>query len=350
MNSRERVLKTLKFEEPDRVPVTLAYETPEEICTRYNKKEFIGKFRQDMHHLGFKHPEASPVIRERYLKHAPESIRIDSWGIGTGSAPGRNFYKVYNPMANMTEPDELADYPFPDYSSPDAHKHLEKEVNRMHNEGYAVQGNASQTIFEIAWQLTGMQKMMMDMYVNPEFVGRLFDILMDIRIAMAKRYVEAGVDILRLGDDVGSQKDMLISPDLWRKFLKPRLARIIEEAKKVRKDIPIFYHSDGDVRKIIPELIEVGVTILNPVQPECMDPVEIKKKYGDKLTLFGTIGTQTTMPFGTPEQVKETVARMCREIGKGGGFIIAPTHSIQSEVPWENIAAFYDAVEEYGVY
>ena len=132
--------------------------------------------------------------------------------------------------------------------------------------------------------------------------------------------------------------------------MKPRFAKIIAEARKVRKDIPIFYHSDGDVREIIPELIEIGVTILNPVQPEVMDPVEIKNKYGDRLALWGTIGTQTTLPLGTPEDVKIAVAKMCKEVGRGGGFIISPTHSINPDVSWENIVAFYEAVEEFGVY
>ena len=195
-----------------------------------------------------------------------------------------------------------------------------------------------------------MEKLMTDFYTNPQFVERLFDIITNLRIIMARRFVEAGVDVLRLGDDVGAQKGMLISPKIWRRFLKPRLAKIIEEARKIRENIPIFYHSDGNVREIIPELIEIGVTILNPVQPECMDPVEIKRKYGDRLALWGTIGTQSTLPFGTPEEVKITVARMCKEVGKGGGFVISPTHSINADVPWENIVAFYEAVEEFGVY
>jgi uroporphyrinogen decarboxylase len=208
----------------------------------------------------------------------------------------------------------------------------------------------SQTIFELAWKLCGMEKLMTGFYTHPQLVEGLFDRITNLRIIMARRFVEAGVNVLRLGDDAGSQKGMLLSPKIWRRFLKPRFAKIIEEARKVREDIPIFYHSDGDIREIIPELIEIGVTILNPVQAECMDPVEIKRKYGNRLALWGTIGTQTTIPFGTPEDVSLSVAQMCREMGKEAGFIISPTHSINEDVPWENIVAFYEAVEEFGAY
>lgn len=350
MTSRQRVMKALRFEEPDKVPVTLAYETPDEICRRYGKEEFIGKFRNDVLPVRFRPGEPSPIIRERYLKGIPDSAHIDQWGRATVPSSTGQSYQVFSPLANVTRADELDDYPFPDVSDPTLHVHLEEEVTRMHTDGYAVQGYMSQTIFELAWELAGMEKLMTDFYSNPQFVERLFDIITNLRIIMARRFVEAGVDILRLGDDVGSQKGMLISPQIWRIFLKPRLAKIIEEAKKVRKDIQIFYHSDGDVQEIIPELIEIGVSILNPVQPEVMDPVEIKNKYGDRLALWGTIGTQTTLPFGTPQDVKMAVAKMCKEVGRGGGFIISPTHSINPDVSWENIVAFYEAAEEFGVY
>lgn len=135
---------------------------------------------------------------------------------------------------------------------------------------------------------------------------------------------------------------------MWRKWLKPRLARVIEQARRVKPDILIFYHSDGDCTAIIPELIEIGVDILNPVQPECMNPAELKKEYGDRLAFWGTIGTQTTMPFGTPDEVKAVVKERIETVGKGGGLLLAPTHILEPEVPWENVLAFFEAVEEYG--
>jgi len=146
------------------------------------------------------------------------------------------------------------------------------------------------------------------------------------------------------------QNKMLMSPATWRRWLKPRLAQVVEAAKSVKPEIHIFYHSDGDCRAIIPDLIEIGVTVLNPVQPECMDPVQLKAEFGDRLAFWGTVGTQTTMPFETPEQVRAVVKERIETVGKGGGLLIAPTHILEPDVPWQNVLAFVEAVEEFGAY
>lgn len=134
---------------------------------------------------------------------------------------------------------------------------------------------------------------------------------------------------------------------MWREWLKPRLASVIEAAKEANPEVLIFYHSCGYIEPIIPDLIEIGVDILNPVQPESMDPERIKKLYGNELAFWGTIGTQTTLPFGTPDEVRQEVKRMIETVGDGGGLLISPTHVIEPDVPWENIMAFVDAVKEY---
>ena len=128
------------------------------------------------------------------------------------------------------------------------------------------------------------------------------------------------------------------------------MQRAIAAAKKVKPDMLAFYHSDGDIRDIIPELIEIGVDVLNPVQPECMDPREVKARYGDRLSFWGTIGTQTTLPFGTPGQVRQAVREMIDTVGVGGGLVLAPTHLVEPEVPWENLLAFVDEARHYGIY
>jgi uroporphyrinogen decarboxylase len=143
---------------------------------------------------------------------------------------------------------------------------------------------------------------------------------------------------------------MLMSPRMWRQWLKPRLARVIEAARAIKPDILVWYHSDGDCRAIMAELIEIGVDILNPVQPECMDPAQIKAQYGDRLSFSGTIGTQTTMPHSTPAGVKAVVKERVATVGQGGGLFLAPTHVLEPDVPWENVIAFIEAAEEYGEY
>lgn len=191
---------------------------------------------------------------------------------------------------------------------------------------------------------------MTDFYLNPDLIEALLDRLTTLRIVEARQLAQAGVDVLRLGDDVAGQTGMLMSLDTWRRWLKPRLARVIQAARAVKPNIHIFYHSDGDCWPVIPELIEIGVTVLNPIQPECMDPAQLKAEFGDQLAFWGTIGTQTTMPFGTPEDVRAAVKERIETVGRSGGLLIAPTHVLEPEVPWQNVVAFIEAVEEYGAY
>jgi uroporphyrinogen-III decarboxylase len=155
-----------------------------------------------------------------------------------------------------------------------------------------------------------------------------------------------------LGDDVGSQHEMLISPKMWRRYLKWRMANMIQELKAINPEVKVAYHSDGDIRRIIPELIEIGLDVLNPVQPACMDPAAIKKQYGDRLCFWGTIDEQQTLPFGTPEQVRAEVLERLRTVGQDGGLILAPTHHVQLDTPLENFRAMVETVQDtpYGAW
>jgi uroporphyrinogen decarboxylase len=146
-----------------------------------------------------------------------------------------------------------------------------------------------------------------------------------------------------LGDDVSTQLAMMISPAIWKQYLKPRMAHIIAAARKAKPDMLIFYHGDGNLTDIVPDLIEIGVDVLNPVQPECVNAFALKKQYGDKLSFWGTIGTQTTMPFSSPAEIERIVKTNIEVMGRGGGFLVAPTHTLEPDVPWENIEAFVNA-------
>jgi uroporphyrinogen decarboxylase len=156
--------------------------------------------------------------------------------------------------------------------------------------------------------------------------------------------------VLSLGDDVSMQTGMMMSPDIWRLYFKPRMARLIESVRRIKPDLHILYHSDGNPEMIFDELIEIGVTVLNPIQPECMDPAEIKRKYGHKAAFWGAIGIQHTLPFGSPGDVRDEVRLRMETIGKGGGYIVGATHVIAPEVPWANLKALYDAIDEFGDY
>jgi uroporphyrinogen decarboxylase len=261
-----------------------------------------------------------------------------------------HFTGIVSPLRGATSLEELVSYPLPDYGDPSCWEHLTAEVVGLHERGLAAHGLMGQTIFETAWLIRSMEELLPDMLGNPDWAAVLLDRIAEIRRIQSAKFAEADVDIIRTGDDVASQRGMLMDPETWREWLKPRLASIIDSAREVKPDVLIWYHSDGDCRAIIPDLIEIGVDILNPVQPECMDPAEVKKLYGDRLSFSGTIGTQTTMPFGTPEEVRSEIKKRIHTVGRGGGLLIAPTHVLEPDVPWENVLAFVDGVRSFGRY
>jgi uroporphyrinogen decarboxylase len=178
----------------------------------------------------------------------------------------------------------------------------------------------------------------------------LLDRVTEVVTALAAKVASMGVDILWTGDDFGTQRNLMMSESLWKHWFKGRIAKVVQAAKSANPDVIIVFHSDGTVAPLIPHLIEIGVDVLNPVQPECMDPALIKEQYGDRLAFWGAVGTQTTMPFGTPAEVKGTVRHLIATVGRGGGYVAAPTHLVEPEVPWENLVAFVEAVDEYGYY
>jgi uroporphyrinogen decarboxylase len=192
-----------------------------------------------------------------------------------------------------------------------------------------------------------MEDMMVDMLTEDERAVALLDRTCAFACERARFYAKAGVDILHVADDIGMQAAPMMAPDLWRKWIKPRTAKIIRVAKEANPDVFIRYHSCGYSLPFIEDLIEVGVEILNPIQPECMDLAEIHKRFGDRVSYWATIGTQSVLPFGTPEEVRAAVNRDLDICGTQGGIVISPTHTIEPEVPWENLEAMRLAAKEY---
>jgi len=357
MTPRERILTTLLLKEPDRVPMVL---------TDFNREAFrIFKERTGYDDpnryfgveidLGYVEFKATKLDLNRYApfhrgKFSLGSITFNEWGTGfvVGSNPAFDYH--IPPLTYISSVEELKEYPFPDFEASYRHEHLEEEVKKIKDKKLAVVAPLEMTIFEVAWQIRGFNELMTDFLINEDLPEFLLDRITELRCFQAKRYAEAGVDIIRLGDDVGTQHKLMMSPDLWRKWLKPRLIKVINSVRKVNPNIFIFYHSDGYIEPIISDLIEIGINILNPVQPECMDPAKLKRLYGDRLVFWGTISIQRTLPFGTPEDVRKEVKERIETVGKGGGLIISPTHAIEPEVPYENIFGFVEAVKEYGNY
>jgi uroporphyrinogen decarboxylase len=353
MEPRERILRTIRRQIPDRVPREAVFTLPvaEEFHLRTGMSDYETYFGMDRRSVGFRLPQP-PADFSYYLKgiKIAEGAFTDEWG--NLDVPGYRYRTtdyIY-PLRNLQTVKELMDFPFPDFYQEACHAHLEAEVKSLHQRGLAATGDVWGTFFERSWHLRGMDRLFMDFYDNPEFATALLDKMLALRIFMVTRLAEAGVDILHTGDDLGMQHTLLMSVPLWRKWFKPRLAQVWAAARRVKPDILISYHSDGYIEPFIPDLIEMGLDLLNPVQPECMDPAEIKRKYGDRLAFFGTIGIQTTLPFGSPDDVRREVRQRIETVGKGGGLVLAPSHLLEPDVPWENILAFFEAAETYGYY
>ncbi|HHW00206.1 MAG TPA: hypothetical protein GXX36_11695 [Clostridiaceae bacterium] len=282
----------------------------------------------------------------KYYKSV-EGIFINDWGIGFKQGDTVDFNRMIHPMKDFELLSDYEKYPYPNPIKDYDWKSFFQKVQEVKGRDLIAVAYEEVTIFETAWYLRGMDNFLIDMATGSECAIYLLDQITDRRCTTAGMFARAGCDVLRLGDDVSTQLDMMMHPDTWREYIKPRLAKVICAARSENPGIMIFYHGDGNLQKIIPDLIEIGVDILNPVQPECMNPVEIKKLYGDKLSFWGTVGTQTTMPFGSPDEVRDVCIKMINEVGNGGGLLLAPTHVLEPDVPWENIQAFIDTVREH---
>ena len=190
----------------------------------------------------------------------------------------------------------------------------------------------------------------MDMYGNKNFVNYLMDKILQFYIPAAKKLARIGVDIIWIGDDVGMQTGMIMSPETFRGFLKERYRLLIDEIKRTNRNVKVAFHSDGYITPIINDLIEVGVDILNPVQPKCMDPEEIKKSFGEKLCFMGTIDEQETLPFGTIDDLKKEILQRIKTVGYNGGLILGPTHNVQNDTSLEKVEYFFNYAKEIGKY
>jgi len=353
MTSRERTWAVLNRQMPDRLPIEFKLTSPlaEEFERRIGTSDVAEYYGMDVRDVFLSTPTAMPDFSAYYPEGVPPLPNPAGWEVGewgVGQVPGSllHFIHIEHPMKNLTSLSELKQFPFPDYTAPQRHAHLEAEVKALHARGLFVIGFMEWTIFEIAWHMRGMDQLFNDIVFDAPFAEYLLERITEQRCFQAKRYAEAGVDLIKIGDDVGTQRSMLMSPSMYRTWFKPRYARVIRAARDVNPCLNVCYHSDGNCWDIIPDLIDAGVTVLNPVQPECLDIAEVKREFGADLVFWGGIGTQTTMPFDSPEEVYASVQRTIDILGPTGYFP-CPTHVLEPEVPFENVLAYLKAVEEY---
>ena len=352
MTARDNLLTMLRRQGYETVP--LEFSLCPSLEERFKKEiggedaDYMEYFEMPWRRVGDLLPDNQDISRFLpYYGELGENVEIDEWGVGHESSPNSmHMTKMLHPLEQAESVEEIAAYPIPVYSEKN-NKWVEVKVRALREQGLASVGNMQCTIWETAWYLRGMENLMMDMLSDEEMAEAVLDMVEKMSTDRAMLYARAGVDILYLGDDIGMQHSIMMSEELYTEWIYPRLKRIITKVKEIRPDILVFYHSCGFVEPFIKYLIDAGVDVLNPIQSECMEFEEIYRTYGDQISFHGTIGTQTVMPFGTVQEVKENVKRNLDIAGSRGGLFVAPTHLLEPEVPWENILAYVEACREY---
>jgi uroporphyrinogen decarboxylase len=360
MKHRERVSTALNHDEPDRCPMQVSF-TPE-FAARLESELNLNE--QGLHNP---HGGGNTYALERYLDEDMLLTSVgwvngyyqagyqevenyqDEWGVvwktieyDTPYGKGKYTEPSGHPLA---EDQALERYQSPDPNRPELYTEAQRVLQEFSDE-YWIVGVTPTTIFETAWALRGYEQLLMDMAMNPEKANQVLDLPYSYHKTVTQRLVTMGVDMIWLGDDVGGQNSMLMSPSMWRQYFKPRMSELITSLKAINPHIKIAYHTDGVVYPIIPDLIEIGLDVLNPIQPMAMDPVRLKSEYGRNLCFWGSLDIQQTLPFGTAEQVKEEVLTRLKTIGLGGGLLIGPTHNVQLDTPMENFWAMIDTIRQ----
>ncbi|MCI8853319.1 MAG: hypothetical protein HFI32_07440 [Lachnospiraceae bacterium] len=355
MTNRENFIRAIRRQNPEYVP--LEFRLCPMQMERFKKETGREDF-MEYYHLPIRYVDLNPTNKTYdftpyYKGTLPEgAIPLTfaaEWGVmGVGGLA--HFQSMFHPLGQVEDVEEIKTYPMPDFDEDYRYEGLAEQIQQWKDRDIITVKHMKETIFEIAWYLRGMDKLLLDFYENEDYVNCLFDRLTQLRINSIRKITACGIDVVQLGDDIATQLNMLISPELWREWLKPRMKAIIDAAKELNPDVIIFYHSCGNIQRVIPDLIEIGIDVLNPIQPECMDVAKVKEKYGDQISFWGGLGTQTVMPFGTPQEVEAACKQLIEIVGRGGGFVLSPAHVVEPEVSWENLQAMIAAHKKYCKY
>ncbi|MCX6924765.1 MAG: hypothetical protein NT154_16355 [Verrucomicrobia bacterium] len=268
---------------------------------------------------------------------ADGKVSFDWWGAGWGTET-EGYWHAVAPLAESTD---LAAYAWPDPNAPALMLDAERAIAADAGQHF-VAPNFGFALFERAWSLRGFDLLLMDLMDQPAWVEGLLDSIADIQVTLAKRFLALGVDGGYFGDDYGAQRGLLFSPKLWRQFIKPRLARMFGVFRDA--GLPVILHSDGDIWPILPDLVDIGLNCLNPVQPEVLEHGRLYREFGQHLSFYGGISTQEVLPKVSPAEVCAATLACMRDLAPNGtGLILGPSHRMQSDIPAENVAAMLEA-------
>jgi len=352
MEPYERIMNSVRHQRPDRSPID--YIATPEFHAMLKKLWGIDDDELVLKKLGV------DIRRVQAQYTGPEGTTgaagVNAAGkdfLGIVWKPVKNEFGTYNeiafhPLAHATTVKEIEEYTWPEVDWFD-YSHLKEEIAHINNEHrYAIMFFAGGA-FETPWYMRGMERFLMDLVECPDIAEAISRNVAEFYKKRALRTIDESdgrIDIIGSGGDIGTQRGMMLAPDLWRNHIKPYSEELIRTFKDM--GLTTFYHSCGSIVPVIEDFIDMGLDILDPVQPKAngMEPVELKKQFGDRLTFHGGIDEQELLPRGTPAQVRQEVERLIRIVGADGGYIACPAHAIQPDTPVENIIALYEAANE----
>jgi uroporphyrinogen decarboxylase len=360
MNSKERVLRALRRKEgyPDRMPVQ--FDLCRKLTGDFGRKlgiepDYALSYYEDLTYrisaneirtrLGSDCVVVGGTVPDGYVPEpAGGDITINEFGMHMKPTP--LYVEVVKcPLENASGITDIDNYRFPDPEARGRFTKAERDISRFGRD-YFIIGDVEISLFELAWHLTGLEKYLIAMMCDEPWLEALNDRIEEWSTGLALKLVKAGVDAIWFGEDLGSQTSTLISPEEWRTRFKPRHKRMIDRLKKENPEIIIIMHSDGAVAPLIDDFIGIGVDVYNPVQPNVAgsDPQELKDKYGDRICFFGGIDQQHLLPSGDVKMIREEITRRIGILGKDRGYLPAPAHILQPDVPVETVEEMIDTV------
>jgi len=353
MNPRERVLTALGRAEPDRVPVF--YRDVSEVGARLirelglrDREDLLRFFEVDFRWIG-------PDYVGPPLEDAQSGVKRDIWGVPhkyMSFSETAGYWEVEShPLENCDDPNDLDDYQWPsldwfDFSTLKDQVAGYDDFAIMNAPDYSSPGILQCPI----QKLVGDEKGLIDMAANPDFFDALVSRIQEFQLPFVDRMLSAAggrIDFFRIGDDFGTQRALLISPEMWRRRIQPALRALVDVA--ICHGAHCYLHSCGAVGDLIPDFVDTGIEVLDPVQVKAagMEPKSLKAQHGDKMCFSGGVDEQQLLSKGTPRQVREGVFQLLDDMARGGGFFVGPTHNLQDDIPTENIVAMYDAARNW---
>lgn len=335
MNHKERLLQTFRHRPVDRLPTQINY-------TAGMGKKMAAHFGIPASDLpGFLDNHLLRVDLSFEQKLSPDGqVLFDWWGAGHDTGE-EGYYIRFSPLAHSKD---LEAFPWPNPHTPGLFEQARKTIE-VYGQEYFIVPNLGFALFERAWSLRGLEQFLMDLALDPGWTGELLDRITEIQLALIRQFLALGVDGAYFGDDYGAQKSLILSPASWRKLIKPRLERLFAPFRE--RGLPILMHSDGQIQAILPDLVEIGLTVLNPVQPEVLEHAWLRQNFGGVLAFYGGVSTQTSLPAGSPQQVRQAVSACIQVLAPHGtGLLLAPSHRMMTDIPLENVEAMLAAFRE----